>query len=448
MQQSPLPRIRQTQTQAFSPSLIKGLQLLAMPYPALVSFLDRYALENPFLEKQDAWPLCGDPFGGGRAKSRAGGAAGMDPIPLFHSTDPLDTLYEHIRLQLFGAGLSARVLLAGLCAAEYIDERGYLCESAEAIAEQNDLSPRDVRDAIEKIKTFSPAGVGASCLRECLLLQADARRCDVSLMERVLDGPLEKLAARDSRYFARRLGVDERAVQAVFSHLSELSPHPGHGFESPSVTHYIYPEIEVFKRNGALSFSLQSGCDLVYANEPLYRELIARVSPGTADMEYIRSKYREASVLMQGLSLRRTTTEQLMLFMLSAQRDYFLHEGQPLRPVTMRQAADALGVTPSTISRCVNGRYIQTKDGVVLLKSLFAQRATLSADEPLSAAAVQSRIRAIIQTEPPHAPVSDQAIADRLAMDGARLARRTVAKYRDQMGIPTSRQRRQKGAVS
>lgn len=439
---------QQVQRQALSPVLIKSFQLLSLPYPSLVSFLERYSLDNPFLELNASQPVCGDPCFDSPAVSWQGkswAGSEMDPTPLFHSPDPMQSLQEHLRLQLLSSRPSPEVLRAGSCIIEGIDDRGYFCESTEAVARATHLSESTAQEALNLIQTFSPSGVGAANLRECLLLQADPARQDRAILRSILEGPLEKIERRDLRYFAKQCGASVQDIAAAFQYLSTLSPFPGSSFQPSEPIHYVYPEIEITAANGKLSFSFHSGCDLISVNESLFQSLSQSPLTDQETRAYIREKYTEATALAQELTLRRSAVEKLILFLMREQRDYFLSPKGQLKPITMRQAAEAIGMHPSTISRCVNGRYIQTKDGVIPLKSLFSTSLASDSQEEVSSVEVKRAIRSLIEQESREHPISDQAIMERLSADGIRLSRRTVAKYRSQLGIPGSRARCRKG---
>lgn len=439
---------QQTQSRSLSPTLMKSLQLLSMPYPTLAGFLERLSLDNPFLEMESDELFCGERLDGFAAFDyEIGDSSGsaMDPTPLFYSSDPMGSLQEHLRLQLMSAAAEPELLRAGFAVIEYIDSRGYFCESLPDLAEAAQLPPALLKEALTLIQTFSPAGVGASGLKECLLLQADPERCDTTVLRTILEAPLEKLESRDLRYFAKLCGVSVRDVQAAFEYLATLSPFPGSAFEAQKPTYYIYPEIEVTVQNGKIGFTFRSGCELISINRTLFQE-VSRDRMSDADtLEYVHKKYQEANLLMQELLLRRNAEEKLLLFLIQEQEEYFLLPNGRLKPITMRQAAAAIGMHPSTISRCVNGRYIQTKDGVIPLKKLFSTGLAHSSKADVSAVEVKKAIRAMIQSEAPDNPISDQVILERLNAAGIQLSRRTVAKYRDQLGIPGSRSRCRKG---
>lgn len=441
-------RAQQTQRQTLSPVLIKSFQLLSLPYPSLVSFLERRAVDNPFLELNTGHLLCGDPCSGEPAVSwevSAQTGSGIDPTPLFPSADPMQSLQEHLRLQLLSAAPSPEILRGGTCIIQRIDDRGYFCESVEAVARDAHLPLSTVRQALSLIQTFSPSGVGAANLQECLLLQADPERCNIAILRQILEGPLERIERRDLRYFAKQCGTSVSKIAEAFQYLSTLSPFPGSSFQPAEPIHYIYPEIEITVTGGKLGFSFQSGCDLISVNQPLFQSLSQNPFTDQETREYIQEKYTEAVAMMQELLLRRNAVEKLILFLMQEQQDYFLLPDGRLKPITMRQAAEAIGMNPSTISRCVNGRYIQTKDGVIPLKNLFSSGLPSDSQEEVSSVEVKRAIRALIETESREHPISDQAITERLCADGIQLSRRTVAKYRNQLGIAGSRSRCRKG---
>lgn len=443
---SHVQRTQQTQSQSLSPTIIKSLQLLSMPYPALASFLARFSMDNPFLElESDAFWTQEPPH---IEYERADfDSSPMDPTPLFHSGDPMDSLQAHLRLQLATATRDPDLLRGGSAVIECIDDRGYFDSSLTVLEENTGLSGAVLKQALALIQSFSPRGVGASDLKECLLLQADPAECDPNILRALLDAPLAKLEHRDARYFASLCGVSVKEIHAAFQYLATLSPHPGNAYAPRTPTHYIFPEIEIIIQNGALDFSFRSGCELISINQALFQSISDTPLTDAGTLEYVHKKYQEATLLMQQLLLRRNAEEKLILYLLQEQEEYFLLPHSKLKPITMRQAANAIGMHPSTISRCVNGRYIQTKDGVIPLKQLFSTRLSHAATEEVSAVEVKKAIRAMIQQEAPDAPISDQVIVEQLNAAGTQISRRTVAKYREQLGIPGSRARCRKGSL-
>jgi RNA polymerase sigma-54 factor len=416
-----------------------------MPYPALVSFLKNICLDNPFLEVASDESLCGDPLSVWEWEVERPHGSEQDPTPLFQVADPMHTLQEHLRLQMLSAAQDEQLRRAGFVIIGCIDSRGYLRESLEDLARGTGLPRPLLEQALTLIHRFSPAGVGARDLRECLLLQADPRRRDRPVIEALLALPVEQLAQRDARNLARSCGASVSEVNGALRYLSTLSPDPGSQFPSIEPVCYLCPEIVITTQGNEIHCTIQSGCELVSVSDDLYHALTSDPALDKDTSDYIREKYQEANALIQQLNLRRRTLESLMLLLIQVQRDYFLYPKGPLKPLTMRQAAAILGVHPSTISRCVTGRYIQTKHGIVPLRQLFTQSIPSTTAGVHSAGEAKCAIRALIQQESPNLPLSDQELARQLENRGILLSRRTVAKYREQLGIAGSRARHRKG---
>ncbi|MCC8139030.1 MAG: RNA polymerase factor sigma-54 [Lachnospiraceae bacterium] len=436
---------RQEQKKTFSPSLLRSFQLLNFSYPALVSFLEKHCLENPFLEFHSAEIAESVPFEEKEIYKERGDR--MDPVPLFRSADALDSLDEHLRIQLLSSDAPTDVIRAGLRIIEYIDERGYCRESPEDIAAYEKLSVKATRAALDLIKTFSPRGVGAADLRECLLLQADPGLCKPDILQAILSAPIQALESGDWQRLAAIAGCDIAEIREHIAYLSTLSPYPGSGFDSGTPTPYTYPEIEIKSDGEQLSFSFRSGCELITVDAALFETLSDQAAGDPEASQYISARFREANELVNELKLRRHVVEMLIVYIIKEQTDYFTLPEGPLKPITMRMAAAALGVHPSTISRCVSGRYICTPRGTLPMKALFSSGYVSDSGTAVSSVEIKRLLRRMISGESPANPLSDLELTAKFAADGIRLSRRTVAKYREQLGIPGSRVRRRKGEI-
>ncbi|MCD8321887.1 MAG: RNA polymerase factor sigma-54 [Oscillospiraceae bacterium] len=428
---------KQEQRPVMAPVMMKSLQLLPMSYTALSQFLERQSLENPFLEYHSELEIHTQLYAADsllswqsrREKKTA------EPTPVFAASDTLSSLREHLRLQLGQSPASPVVRRAGYRLIDYLDDNGYCRESSAEISRLEGLPAEDVEAALRLIKTFSPTGVGAENLEECLLLQANQTKYDPALLRRLLHTDPVLLASRNYQKIAAQCKATPQQVRSHLEHLASLNPYPGAEFSSRYVTHYIQPEITVTAENGQLHFTFHSGCDLLSIDAGLLQYIQAQDALDNDTEYYLHRKYREAVDLIQELTIRKNTVERLLHYILHLQSDYFL--GGALKPVTMRAAAEALNIHPSTVSRCVSDRYIQTGAGVVPLKRMFSTGYALDTDRAVSSVEVKQKIAALIQNET--RALSDQRLAELLGQEGIPISRRTVAKYREQLHIPESR---------
>jgi RNA polymerase sigma-54 factor len=415
-----------------------------LPYPDLLRFIEKVTLDNPFIELDYAL----DPTTVNPSSCR--------PDELISSPDPMDTLALSLRLQLITHGCRPDVLEAGLCVIDFIDDRGYCPYGADEIARRGGLRQETVSEALELIKTFEPRGVGAYDLRECLLLQADESHPDYDAIRRLLNVPEELILSGNTKRLCGLCETDPDSLRAILRYLSGLSPFPGGAFPQSAPPGYVFPEIEVNMVDGGVELVIHGGDGFVSVGADYYHSALEAAAGDLCACEFIRSKYSEATALVHQLSLRRKALESLMLYLLDVQREYLTVGGRPPNPVTMREAAIAIGMHPSTVTRCVNGKYIQTKRGAIPLRSLFSSPLPANAQARgadggadggtgtgtgtgkgmgVSQAAAKDAIRSLIGEESPGSPVTDQAIADHLLARGISISRRTVAKYRGQMGI-------------
>ncbi len=420
-----------------TPVMMKSLQLLPLSYTALSQFLERQSLENPFLEYHSELEVhtqlyAADSLLSWQNRRRAGS---VEPTPVFAAPDTLSSLREHLRLQMGQAPANPSVCRAGYRLIDYLDNNGYLQESPAEISRLEGLSAKDVEAALRLIKTFSPTGVGAENLAECLLLQANQAKYDPVLLRNLLHTDPALLASRNYQKIAAQCKTTPQKVRSHLEHLASLNPYPGAEFSSCAVTHYIQPEISVTAENGHLRFTFHSGCNLLSIDDGLLQYIQAQDALDDDTEYYLRRKYQEAVELMQELTLRKNAIERLLHYILHIQADYF--QGGTLKPVTMRAAAEALNIHPSTVSRYVSDRYIQTEAGVMPLKRMFSTGYETDTGGSVSSEEVKRKIAALIQNET--RALSDQNLTELLGHEGIPISRRTVAKYREQLHIPESR---------
>lgn len=296
--------------------------------------------------------------------------------------------------------------------------------------------------AIALIQGLEPPGVGARDLRECLLLQFKARGEEGTLAARLVREFFEELVAHRWSDLAKRLGVTPQEVQAASDAVAKLNPKPT-GAESNAKTDYITPDFVVEKVGGEyLVFINDADLPRVRISK-IYQDMARDKKKFDAEQkEFIAGKLNAAQWLVSAIEQRRQTMLKVMTFIVERQHDFFEKGVQYLKPLTLREVADAIGMHESTISRVTNDKYAQTPRGVLPLKYFFSSGlATVDGDD-VSARGIKATIETLVKNEDPFNPLTDQAIVERLEADGIQIARRTVAKYRDQLGVLSARMRK------
>lgn len=439
-------QMKQSHSQCMSPTVIKGMQLLELPYHALTEFVEKATLENPFLaydytNHEEEFSMLYAP----QRRDSGEEHPFLDPASFCECQDPMESLQESLRLQMLSSCASSAVTAAGLYIIQRIDRRGYCSMSLAEMVMSSPYSEIDLRQALSLIQTFSPKGVGAFSLCECLKLQIDVSHPDYQKICTLLNLPLEVLERRNLKELARCCCFSTSTVQRILNYLSTLNPAPGLAYLAPEPVGYILPEIAILSQHNEAELWLRDGTRLVVLDEAYFRQLSDYKYLDADTEEYISVKYQEAKALAEGLAMRQKVMEQLMKYLLIAQRDYFLNPAGQLKPLTMRQAAQALQIHPSTITRCVNDKYIQTRTGVIPLRSLFSAGLPSCSEQSVSPDTIKRMLLSTIQAEAPDHPLDDTALTARLIAAGITISRRTVTKYRQQIGIPNSKERTKKG---
>jgi RNA polymerase sigma-54 factor len=363
------------------------------------------------------------------------------------------TLTDHLTAQWSFIECSAPVRRAGEILINYIDAEGYFRTSFEDVQKESKtpVTLADLQEALKLIQTLEPAGVGARTMQECLLLQLDAVEEDDELSEGH-DFPLERALITEhlkdlemNRYpqISRKLGRPIDEIQRAVKHLARLNPFPGKQIgsnDAPPIT----PDAIIYYDEDKDTYEIEM------TNDPapnlyisgMYRKMIKDRSQDKKTREFLSNNVRNARWLIESIEQRRSTIMRVIRAVVDAQRDFFDKGAEFLKPLPMIHVADQLGIHVATVSRAVSEKWIQTPRGVFPLRRFFSGGTTNSEGEDMSWDAVKEKLKAIIGNEDPKNPLNDDEIVEKLKAQGIDLARRTVAKYRKILSIPTARQRK------
>jgi RNA polymerase sigma-54 factor len=478
-----------------NPRLYQAMDLLYMPLLDLQQHLKQELLTNPFLElvepEDEEAEASDDSEEASEPENLAEGDTTAEPEPEKSGDDDVDwesvlldgfetggqreeadqrewyepvtvashDLSDHLKEQIALLELTPR---QALLAEEFIgnvDEAGHLAatldeirdgvnEVLERAAEEHDLPPAtpigddEVLEMLRIIQELDPPGVGARDLRECLLLQLRAAGAEGSLAWRLVNEAFDELIAHRWAEVARRFGISAQEVQAAADEVARLDPKPGLRF-SASSEDYIVPDLVIDKIDGQYHVFLNDGNLPRLKLSRSYQELARdRKRFDTESKDFIASKLNSANWMIQAIEQRRQTMLKVMHFIVDRQRDFFERGIQYLRPLTLREVAEAVGMHESTVSRVTNEKFVQTPRGVLPLKFFFSSGLSTSDGDDVSARGIKDQIEKLVGNEDAMSPLTDQAIVEILQGTGVQIARRTVAKYRDQLGILPARMRR------
>jgi RNA polymerase sigma-54 factor len=380
--------------------------------------------------------------------SQAGGAqpyTAEDAERRQHFFDSLvseTSLQEHLMRQAELADTAADVLLAMNHLVGGLDDRGFLTQSPADVALQTGIPLASVQEAARQIKTFEPAGIGAANLGECLLMQLAAKGRADSLAARIIRDHFALLTRRRIPELARKLGIHTDDIQEAIEEVGTLDPAPGRRFADDS-NRVVVPDVTVEKDGNEWKIHLNSDYIPRLRISSTYKDLIAKGSLSKDERDYVRERIRSGKFLINSIDQRQQTIERITREILKSQFEFFESGVSKLRPLTMTQIADVVGVHETTVSRAIANKYIQTPHGVFDFKFFFTPGYQADGGTAISNTSVKDMINDLVEGEDRSQPLSDQEIVKKLSEKGINIARRTVAKYREELGQLPSNLRRE-----
>lgn len=374
--------------------------------------------------------------------SGEGGMAEDREAPSFDSVlTRSPSLKEHLLWQLRMSALDESQMEIGALIVNNLNEDGYLQASVEDLAQARAVGVEAVEAVLKVVQQFDPLGVAARDLRECLLIQATERYPGHDLVFDILENHLPDLERRNYQVIAKKLSVSMDEVAEALEVIRRLDPKPGRAV-SEEEPQYITPDIYVYKMDGEFVIVLnEDGLPKLKVNS-FYKDALGTTGSAEAK-EYVQSKLRSAVWLIRSIHQRQRTIYKVTESIVNFQRNFFEKGIAHLKPLVLRDVAEDVGMHESTISRVTTNKYVHTPQGVFELKFFFNSGINRVQGGAVASEAVKDRIRQIIAAEDPSKPLSDQTIGEMLQKENIDIARRTVAKYREMLGILPSSRRRQ-----
>jgi RNA polymerase sigma-54 factor len=471
-----------------NPRLYQAMDLLYMPLLDLQQHLKQELLNNPFLEmvepeeeedenetetevavegsaeeteKQHSdeidWEeILLDGFDAGGRREEHEEREYYEPV----TVDSRD-LSDHLRDQITLLDLSPRQVVLAEEFIGNIDEDGYLKASIEDIVigvndmvkqaaeaaerDEDDLPMYTNEEAMEMltaIQSLDPPGVGARDLRECLMLQLKEAGLEHSVPYRLVRDCFDELINHRWSEISKRFGISPSDVQKAADEIQKLDPKPGIKYSDLS-DNYIIPDLIVDKIDSKYHVFLNDANLPRLKLSKTYQEIARDKKKFEGEnKEFISNKLNSANWMIQAIEQRRQTMLKVMNYIVDRQRDFFEKGVQFLKPLTLREVAEVINMHESTVSRVTNEKFVQTPRGVLPLKFFFSSGLSTTAGEDVSARGIKAQIQKLVADEDAKHPLTDQAIVNILKQNGVQIARRTVAKYRDQLGVLSARMRK------
>lgn len=387
---------------------IEKNQILQMDVQQLLAHIEKISFENPLIDTDDM------------IESSSDIGKEFDIDSLSRKTEP--TLKEAIHWQLINKDIDKKDLIESLV--DLLDENGYLRLSINDICAYLNCDEKEYLEAKNTLSKLEPPGLGATTLKECLLLQLERLKQteDIILTKTLVRDCLEDLSKSHYHAVSKKLGISQNKVRELLQIILTLNPRPASGFSSSVEVNYPIPDILI--KDGT-----------VQLNPVIYKDLNINTSYLSLDenketKKYIESKLRQVSWLQQCLTQRKNLIYDIAVFLLDYQQDFFMNQG-PCHPLLQKDLAMLLGVHESTISRAIKDKYIYCDKGFILLSDLIPK-----GTEETSVDSIKDTIKEVIDNEDKIKPLSDQKITNLLKEKGIEISRRTVAKYRLELNIP------------
>lgn len=351
------------------------------------------------------------------------------------------SLPEHLSWQLGLLTTDARKKELGELIIGNIDENGYLKVSSEELTTTAGASQEEIEEIIDLIQTFNPVGVGARDLKECLLIQLDRLDKNETLARKIIENHLDLVGEHKYHEIATHLKTDESEIRNAVNFITTLDPKPGLMFVTETAQ-YITPEVFVEKVDGEYVITLNDERIPHLHISNLYRTLMKKQDTPEETKKYIKAKLQAGSWLIKNIHQRQHTIYKIATEIVRVQKE-FLDEGVSfLKPLTMQEVANAVGLHESTISRAIANKYVQTPQGTFQFKYFFTSGVKTESGETISISNLKEQIVVMIKEEAKEHPLTDQDIINKLSAQGINIARRTIAKYRQELVIPASNLRK------
>lgn len=352
-----------------------------------------------------------------------------------------ETLYDHLMWQLNLSGFNDEEKELGAILIGYVDDDGYIKTPIEQIAETEEVDFVELEEMVPFLQEFDPPGVCARNLQECLLIQARHIQEDTHDLVNLIENHIKNLEKKNYPAIAKEMELELEDVIEMCKIIYSMEPKPGRAFVS-NETHYVTPDVYVYPVGDEYVISLnEDGLPRLKISN-FYKNVLKGGEAKDEAQEYIQDKLRSAVWLIKSIHQRQRTIYKVAESIVRHQRDFFEKGPQFIKPMILRDIANDIGMHESTVSRVTTSKYMHTPQGIFELKHFFNSGISKTDGDSLASESVKEKIKQLVSKEDPKSPLSDQKLVDLLKKDGIKIARRTVAKYRDALGVLPSSKRK------
>ena len=457
-------RMKMTQEQRLilTQNMQQSIKLLQMSLHDLREYIDNEYSENPVLEvneeiisyddaqaneemqiedrydhKKIVEELYSDNYNDRSEKSYSG----EDVSPL-NFIEKKISLKEYLQEQLVEVNIDQYMLTICQYIVESLDDRGYLEISIEELSEELNISEEEVEIALKLVQSLEPYGIGARNIKECLLIQSLKLNILDNIIEQIILNHLENIADNKYEVVGKDLNISPREAQRYGDLIKKLEPKPSRGFYTGEEVKYIIPDAEIKNIDGEFFILMNESVLPRLMINKTYKDVLQNNQDSETNA-YVKDKINQALFLIKSIEQRKNTLHRVLECVIDKQKDFFMFGKQNIKPLTLKEVAEILDVHDSTVSRAIKDKYVLTSYGTIKIKDLFASGVSSNNNnDDMATIKIKNEIKRIIDGENKGKPLSDQIISSMLGEKNMNISRRTVAKYREEIGIKASSMRK------
>ncbi len=454
-------KMTQEQKMILTQNMQQSIKLLQMSLHDLREYIDNEYSENPVLEINEETSSFDNSLANGEMntddkydmkkiveelysdnyKDKSETNYSGDEVSPLNFIEKKISLKEYLQEQLVEINIDAYTLNICRYIIESLDYRGYLEIPVEELAKELNTSDEIVEKALKIVQTLEPYGIGARDIKECLLIQSIKLNILDNIIEEMILNHLENIAENKYEAVGKALSISPREAQRYGDLIKKLEPKPSRGFYTGEEVNYIIPDAEIKNVDGEFFILMNENVLPRLMVNKTYKDVLQNNKDSETNA-YVKEKINKALFLIKSIEQRKNTLYKVLECVVNKQEEFFKYGKQHIKPLTLKEVADIINLHESTVSRAIKDKYVLTSYGTVKIKDLFPSGLNSKNDDDMATIKIKSEIKKIIDEENKNKPFSDQVISSMLADKNMNISRRTVAKYREELGIKSSSMRK------
>lgn len=454
-------KMTQEQRMVLTQNMQQSIKLLQMSLHDLREYIDNEYSENPILEvneeayddtqvnneiqmeerydyKKIVEELYSDNYSDKSEKSYSRDEDETSPLNFIEKKK---SLKEYLYEQLVEIDCDPYTISISKYIIESLDSRGYLELSIEEFSKELGIPNEDIEKALKVVQSLEPYGIGSRNIQECLFIQSLKLNILDDIIEKMISNHLENIAENKYDLIGKDLNISPREAQRYGDLIKSLEPKPSRGFFTGEEVNYIIPDAEIKNIDGEFFIIMNESVLPKLVINKMYKQVLENDKDSETNT-YVKEKINKALFLIKSIEQRKNTLYKVLECVLERQKEFFKNGKQYIKPLTLKEIADKIKVHESTVSRAIKDKYVLTSYGTIKIKDLFATGISSNNQEDMSTIKIKNLLKKIVEQENKEKPLSDQAISNMLTESNMKISRRTVAKYREELGIKSSSMRK------